>query len=865
MHSFPVHQAAACPAPRRAIFIAVTLAVSVSAAPPRLQAAEAAPAAEKTKADRSLAFAIPPQPLEEAINDFIAATDWQVGFPANLAKGVRSPGVTGRYTPAQALQKLLAGTGVSARTTAKGTVTLEKKSVAPPAPATPPPPAKPYVPQSDAAVLPAVTVTGTSASDYLVGKDPREKDYTIASSSRTATKTDTPIFDTPVSIQVVPRAVMEDQKSTRAVEALENVSGVRSQPSLGFGSSFIVRGFRMDRIYRNGLLATGNSFPSDFDTATLDSVEVLKGPAAALYGRNEPGGLINVTTKKALDAPYYSLEQRFGSYDFYRTEWDAGGAVIDDKSLLYRFSGGYQSNNSFRDFISNDRVAVSPTLTWRPDEMTDVTLNIEGVDQTFQGDFGIPAVGNRPAPVPISNMYGDTNDPKDHMSKVYLGTEVNHRFNEDWAVHNRFLASWLHTDTTFVNPSPAFGDALRPDNRTLDRNIFSQTDDVESYATNLDLTGKFNLGRTKHNVLLGFDYLRSFTTYHTQGDWQNPDPALAIDLYHPSASYGIPPLLYKTALLTYVQPGREYSRFKDEWYGLYFQDQITLWDKLHILGGGRYNWTEVGRGRGATYAQADSNLPSRVRSDDGFSPRVGILYQPWDWLDVYGNWTESFGANNGVSASGASFDPETGEQFEAGVKASLFDHRLLATLAYYHLTKDNILTPDLSTLDPTDSAAIGQARSQGVELDVAGNITDELSLIGSYAYTDARITKDNGGNEGKRLNNVPENAGSLWVKYEFMHYAPLNGLSFGIGGVATGQREGDVANSFQMPGYVRMDLFAGYQWRLGATKMSAQINIRNVLDKQYYVSTDPDANVSPRLGVYPGAPLTAIGSVRVEY
>ncbi len=804
-------------------------------------------------------YQIPPGSLDRALVDFSVASGVQVAADGGLTSGLESPGVTGRHTPQQALQKLLADTGVSPRATANGTVTLEKK----PASAAPPPPAKPHEPQADAGDLPTVTVTGKT--DHAVGGDPRDKAYTITSSSRTATKTDTPIFDTPVSVQVVPRAVIADQKSSRAVDALENVSGVRAQPSLGFGSAFIVRGFHMSRVYRNGLLATANSFPSDFDTATMESIEVLKGPAASLYGRNEPGGLINVTTRKALDTPYYALEQRFGSYDFYRTEWDAGGAILDDKSLLYRFSGGYQTNNSFRDFISNDRVAVSPTLTWRPDEMTDISLNVEGVDQTFQGDFGIPAVGNRPAPVPISNMYGDTNDPKDHMSKVYLGTEVNHRFNEDWAVHNRFLASWLHTDTTFVNPSPAFGGALRPDNRTLDRNIFSQTDDVESYATNVDFTGKFRIGPTKHNALVGFDYLRSFTTYHTQGDWQNPNPALAIDLYNPSASYGIPPLLYKTTLATYVQPGREFSRFKDEWYGLYFQDQITLWDKLHILGGGRYNWTEVGRGRGASYAQADSNLQSQARSDDGFSPRVGILYQPWDWFDLYGNWTESFGANNGVSATGASFDPETGEQFEVGVKASLFDHRLLTTLAYYHLTKDNVLTSDLSTPDPFDSIAIGQARSQGVELDMTGNVTDELSLIASYAYTDARVTKSNDGLEGTRLNNVPENAGSLWAKYEFKHYAPLNGLSFGIGGVAASQREGDAANTFQMPGYVRMDLFAAYQWKLGPSKMSAQINIRNVLDKQYYASTDPDANVSPRLGIYPGQPLTAIGSLRVEY
>jgi iron complex outermembrane receptor protein len=251
---------------------------------------------------------------------------------------------------------------------------------------------------------------------------------------------------------------------------------------------------------------------------------------------------------------------------------------------------------------------------------------------------------------------------------------------------------------------------------------------------------------------------------------------------------------------------------------------------------------------------------------------VGILYQPWPWLGVYGNWTTSLGANNGISATGKSFDPQTGEQFEAGIKTALFDERLIATLAYYHITKDNLLTPDLTTADPDDRVAIGRQRSQGIELDVTGQITDHASVIASYAYTDARITKDNRtlngvlrGYEGNRLTNVPEHAASLWVKYDVNGYEAPEGWSFGVGGVLAGQREGDVENSFQLPGYIRMDAFAAYRLKVGPTRVTTQFNIRNLLDKRYYESTDPDINVSPRLGVYPGAPLTAVGSVRVEF
>ena len=191
----------------------------------------------------------------------------------------------------------------------------------------------------------------------------------------------------------------------------------------------------------------------------------------------------------------------------------------------------------------------------------------------------------------------------------------------------------------------------------------------------------------------------------------------------------------------------------------------------------------------------------------------------------------------------------------------------MATLAFYNLTKDNILVNDLATADPFDKVANKQ-RSRGVELDISGQITDALSMVGSYAYTDARVIRDNapgGGDQGHRLNNVPENSGSFWIKYDLKGIAPLNGLSLGFGGVAVGQRQGDNQNTFQMPGYVRLDLFAAYKWNIQKTRLTAQLNIRNLLDKQYYESTDPNSNVAPRLGIYPGSPLTATGSLRVEF
>ena len=640
-------------------------------------------------------FNIPAQALGSALQTLAKQSGAPMLYAEQTAAGRRSPGLNGNYTTKEAADIILGRSGLVYQVADNGTVTVK------------PAPVQQKSPPATTTLAP-MTVMGEAAQDP---NDPFNESYTVTNSS-TATKTDTPILDTPVSVQVVPRSVMDDQKTTRIRDALENVSGVRAQTTLGGGNGFIIRGFRNSRVYRNGLLVNGDGFPTEIDAGNLQSIDVLKGPAAVLFGRIEPGGLINITTKKPLDIPYYSLEQQFGSYDYYRTQWDAMGAITTDKSLLYRFTGAYQSNNSFRDFVFTDRVLVNPSITWRPTDKTDLTLSVEGLDQDYQADFGIPAVGTRPAPIPISRSLDDPNSPMDHISKALVSTEINHRFNDDWAIHNRFLASFDNEASSFINPAPTFGaaeTALLPDG-TLKRNIFGQTTDQENYATNLDLTGKLQLGFSRHEVLVGFDYFKATQKYHYFGEYEIPNDDLDINIFNPAPSYGIDPALIRETLSHPASccAGIEFLFGNNQWYGAYFQDHITLWDKLHILGGGRYNWAETGTSYNESFAAAEATLPSN--KDEGFSPRVGILYQPIKELGVYGNWTTSFNANNAQADDGSTFDPQTGEQFEAGLKAQLFDDRLLATLAYYYLTKDNILVPDNNTPSLFDKIANKQRK-----------------------------------------------------------------------------------------------------------------------------------------------------------
>lgn len=292
--------------------------------------------------------------LSHALSQFAGSAGILLSADARLTDGKSSPGLQGEYTVAEGLQKLLAGSGLVHVFTAGNAVTLkvaEKQS------------------QANPLTLPTVKVTGAVELDV---NDPYNQSYTVTNSS-TATKTDTPIMDTPVSIQVVPRAVLKDQQAFRIQDAVKNVSGVQQRDNDGY-DNFIVRGFDLGRLtFRNGI-----RIPLvNLDFANIQQVEVLKGPASILFGRIEPGGMINAVTKRPQEEAYYSLEQRFGSYDFYRTEASATGALTDDKSLLYRFDLSYMDKNSYRDFVLNDRIFIAPSLTWKPSDSTEFNLSLD--------------------------------------------------------------------------------------------------------------------------------------------------------------------------------------------------------------------------------------------------------------------------------------------------------------------------------------------------------------------------------------------------------------------------------------------------------------------------------------------------------
>ncbi len=389
--------------------------------------------------------------------------------------------------------------------------------------------------------------------------------------------------------------------------------------------------------------------------------------------------------------------------------------------------------------------------------------------------------------------------------------------------------------------------SVAADGRTLTRGLYHAPDDhTNTYATSLDLNGKFDLLGFKHNLLLGVDYFDEDTK---QSLYSGLAPAAyrTIDMFAP---------VY-VPIAVQQQPTR-WAKTKAKWYGLYIQDQISLSPEWKLLVGGRWDKPETWSGSSTvSYEGADAAF-TRTTKNSVFNPRVGVVYQPQPWLSLYGNYVESMGAaNTGTTASGAAFDPQMAQQKEVGLRAELLEKKLLANVALFDLTKQNLKTTDPA--NPAFSIAVGEVRHRGLEIDLTGNITNALSVVATYAHLGSEITKDNGGNQGKRLYNTPKNSGSLWGKYAFG--GDLYGLSAGAGVVVVGDHYGNNANTTVVPGYTRTDAMLAYSWKSGPTKLTAQLNVENLFDKVYY----SQGGYSGGESAYPGAPRTVTASIKADF
>ena len=754
---------------------------------------------------RLVEFSIPAGALAPSLRAFAHEAGFNLSYTSQQVKGKTAPALRGCYSVGNGLHRLLADTSLRAITEGSG-YRIKK-------------PAR----QNGERVTRINTIAVEGETESAYGPVAGYK----ASRSATATRTDMPIINTPAAIQVIPRRVIEDQDATQLIDVVRNISSVQYAPTAGNRADiFLIRGFTAQRIARDDFL----SAPSSGDAGRLgltnvERVEVLKGPASVLYGLANPGGLINIVTKRPQAKPHYNVTARAGSFDFYKSDIDFNQPLTKDGRLLARLNASYQNSDSFRDrFIKSERTHIAPSLRWLATARTTIDLDLEYYKQNRPFDRGVIAVGGKALALPRRRFLGEPGD-RTTPTELRLQTTIDHRLHENWSL--RALARFSDSNSKATQSFPR---GLAANGRTLKRRFFSFDQDYQNYALQANLTGKLETGPLRHQLLIGMD--SNFTRFESKKNYRAN--LAAIDIFNPV--YGATPK--KFVLRTRDR--------KTDFYGTYLQDTIAFGRHWKLLLGGRYDKVKT---------QFDRNAV-RVTDkwDRHFSPRAGLVYQPVKDLSLYASYTTSFLPPLwGARFDGKPLKPEEGRQFEAGVKRDWFGGRLSTTLAAYHLTRSNVLTRD--PRNPGFSIEVGEQRSRGVEFDIAGEPAPGWRVIGSLAYMDAEVTRDNRLPVGNRLIGTPEWSGSFWAVYAFQD-RPLSGLEIGGGVFAMSNRKADFANKVEAGGHERVDLLARYKVN-GTVSLTLKVN--NLFNEHYVQGMQDQKRIQP------GAPRSVFGTLQMRF
>ncbi|KWU50223.1 TonB-dependent siderophore receptor [Pseudomonas palleroniana] len=622
-----------------------------------------------------------------------------------------------------------------------------------------------------------------------------------ATRSTSATKTDTAIRDIPQSISVIPATVLKDLGSHNVERALEYAGGVSKQNNFGGLTlyEYSVRGFTTSEFYQDGFSAN-RGYPSTPDTANIERIEVLKGPAASLYGRGDPGGTVNIVTKKPQPDAFTTLQTSAGSWDRYRTAIDVNTPLDREGNLLSRVNLAVEDNNSFRDHVDAKRVFVAPSFSFQLTPDTHLLVESEFVRHSSTFDRGIVANTG----MSRSTFLGEPNDGniRNHNNRIQAAIE--HTFDDTWQLR---LASHYKQGSLWGDASESR--ALNADGHTVNRRYRERSTGWHDSITQLELRGRFDIGSWQHELLIGTEYEDYRKKERVTAIAGSP---YAIDVFHP---------VYGQPKPNGTRSGTDvYEQVKSQ--ALNLQDQIVFTDRLRGMLGARLEHVEQ-----STEDFTRNHAKSR-QTHDALTQRAGLLYQLTPQVGLFANASTSFKPNNGLDAGGKSFKPEEGVGYEVGIKSELFDDRLSTTLAAFHIDKENVLALDPAT---DTQRAMGKARSRGFDLQASGQVSDAVRVIGAFAYIDAEVTQgDKAIPTGSRILGVAKRSASLLGVYEFQDGA-LRGSDLGAAFTYVGDRSGEAGSHFELPAYHTVDLLAHYK---ASEQVTVGLNLNNLFDEKYY-------------------------------
>lgn len=629
-------------------------------------------------------------------------------------------------------------------------------------------------------------------------------------------------LETPQSELTIDADVLEDFGAFDLSQALDLSSSVARQNNFGgLWNSFAVRGFVGDENLPSNYLVNGfnagRGFGGARDLSGIESVEVLKGPRAALFGRGEPGGTINLVSKRPTFETEGQVRLLLGSFSTYRMDVDYTTPLRDD--LAVRFVGYYEDAESFRDTIETKRQGMSPSIAWQISDKSSLVYELEYSDQEVPFDRGVIAIDGELGLIPQSRFLGEPGDGP--MKAEVLGHQIefHHDFNQDWSA----LVGYNFRDTSLQGAATETGFDSVVDGE-IDRFRRTRDYDANYRVFRTELSGNFEAGGLRHRIIVGFD----------SDKFENDQVFLRIrrnqfiNVFNPV--YGAYPL---------PTPGPNTDRVEiQESVGLFVQDQISLTENLDIRIGARYD----------DYRQTlDDRRRDRFaeQNESRISPQFGLVYKTSETVSLYAAYGENFRPLSGSDADGNGFEPNQSTSMEAGVKFTLNDEGMVGTLAMFKVEQDNILVVD----DPEafTSAAIGEASSQGIEFDLSGELSDNVDLWLSYTYVDAQTENAffdaNFGftvEAGSPLLNIPEHQLTAQIVTSTMLFDTK--IDYGASVVYVGERSGFFGTEFELPSYTVARLFTSFDVN---ESLSLHAELNNLFDEDHYLNSFADVWVQP--------------------
>ncbi|EMF1897357.1 TonB-dependent siderophore receptor [Enterobacter roggenkampii] len=638
----------------------------------------------------------------------------------------------------------------------------------------------------------------------------------------TATLTNMPMLDIPQVVNTVSDQVLEDQHATTLDEALYNVSNVVQTNTLGgTQDAFVRRGFGANRdgsIMTNGLRTV---LPRSFNAAT-ERVEVLKGPASTLYGILDPGGLINVVTKRPERTFGGSLSATSSSFGGGTGQVDVTGP-IDGTRLAYRLTGEYQDEDYWRNFGNERSTFIAPSITWFGDDAT-VTVLYSHRDYKTPFDRGTIFDLNTKKAVDV-----DRKTRFDEPFNVTDGQSDLAQLNAEYRLNSQWTAKFDYSysqDKYSDNQARVMAYDAKTGNLTR-RVDATQGSTQRMHSTRADLQGNVDIAGFYNEILTGVSY-ENYDLLRT--DMMRCKNVKGFNIYHPV--YG------KLNKCTTVSAADSDQTLKQESYSAYAQDALYLTDKWIAVAGMRYQYYTQYAGKGRPF---NVNTDSR---DEQWTPKLGLVYKLTPSVSLFANYSQTFMPQSSIASYIGDLPPESSNAYEVGAKFDLFDG-VTANIALFDIHKRNVLYNE-SVGGETIAKTAGRVRSQGVEVDLAGSLTENTNIIASYGYTDAKVLEDPD-YAGKPLPNVPRHTGSLFLTYDIHNAIAGNTLTIGGGGHGVSRRSATNGADYYLPGYFVADAFAAYKMKL-QYPVTLQVNVKNLFDKTYYTSSIATNNLGNQIG-----------------